>query len=82
MTNPTFSSPALGSTANVASGLFDPLLTAREGAALIPCSLPTWWRWVANGTLPPAVKLGGMSRWQQSEILAVIEKAKAARTAA
>ena len=46
----------------------DPLLTAREGAALIPCSLPTWWRWVASGTLPPAVKLGGMRRWPQSEI--------------
>lgn len=60
----------------------DPLLTAREGAALIPCSLPTWWRWVANGTLPPAVKLGGMSRWPQSEILAVIEKAKAASNVA
>jgi predicted DNA-binding transcriptional regulator AlpA len=59
--------------------VIDPLLTAREGAALIQCSLPTWWRWVANGTLPPAVKLGGMSRWPQSEILAVIEKAKAAR---
>lgn len=59
----------------------DPLLTAREGAALIPCSVPTWWRWVANGTLPPPVKLGGMSRWPKSEILAVVEAAKARRAA-
>ena len=60
----------------------DPLLTAREGACLLQISIPTFWRWVANGTLPKPVKLGGMSRWPQSEILAVIETAKAARTSA
>ena len=59
----------------------DPLLTAREGAAELQISEPTWWRWVANGTLPKPVKLGGLSRWPKSEILAVIETAKAARTA-
>ena len=58
----------------------DPLLTAREGAAELQVSVPTFWRWVANGTLPKAVKLGGMSRWPQSELLAVIERAKARRT--
>lgn len=58
----------------------DPLLTAREGAALLRVSIPTYWRWVAHGTLPKAVKLGGMSRWPQSELLAVIERAKADRT--
>lgn len=57
-------------------------VATREGAALMLCSLPTWWRWVANGTFRPAVELGGMSRWPQSEILVVIEKAKAARTVA
>lgn len=60
----------------------DPLLTAREGAALLQISVPTFWRWVAYGTLPKAVKLGGMSRWPRSELLAVIERAKAKRTAA
>lgn len=60
----------------------DPLLTAREGAALLCLSLPTFWRRVADGTVSKPVKLGGMSRWPRSEILEVVEKAKAARYAA
>lgn len=60
----------------------DPLLNAREGADLLQISVPTYWRWVANGTLPKAVKLGGMSRWPKSELLAFVEAAKAHRTAA
>ena len=60
----------------------DPLLTAREGAAELQISVPTFWRWVSNETLPKAVKLGGMSRWPRSELLAVIERAKAKRDAA
>jgi predicted DNA-binding transcriptional regulator AlpA len=60
----------------------DPLLTAREGAAELQISEPTFWRWVKQGIVPKAVKLGGMSRWPRSEILAVIERAKAARAAA
>lgn len=62
--------------------IIDPLLTAREGAAQLQVSEPTFWRWVKNGILPKAVKLGGMSRWPRSEILEVIERAKAQRTAA
>lgn len=60
----------------------DPLLTAREGAAELQISEPTYWRWVKQGILPKAVKLGGMSRWPRSEILAVIERAKAQRAIA
>ena len=60
----------------------DPLLTAREGAIQLQISVPTFWRWVANGILPKPVKLGGMSRWPQSELQAVVERAKAQRTAA
>ena len=60
----------------------DPLLTAREGASELQISVPTFWRWVANGNLPKAVKLGGMSRWPRSELIAVIERAKAKRDAA
>ena len=60
----------------------DPLLTAREGAIQLRISVPTFWRWVANGILPKPVKLGGMSRWPQSELQAVVERAKAQRTAA
>jgi predicted DNA-binding transcriptional regulator AlpA len=58
----------------------DPLLIARESAKILQISVPTFWRRVADGTIPQAVKLGGLSRWPQSEILAVIEDAKAARS--
>ncbi|CAN1573087.1 AlpA Predicted transcriptional regulator [Paracoccaceae bacterium] len=59
--------------------IIDPLLTAKEGAAILQISVPTFWRRVADETVPPPVKLGGLSRWPRSEILAVIEAAKAAR---
>ena len=59
----------------------DPLLIARESAAILQISVPTFWRHVANGLVPKPLKLGGLSRWPKSEILAVIETAKAARTA-
>ena len=61
--------------------IIDPLLTAGEGAALLQVSVPTFWRRVADGTIPKPVKLGALSRWPQSEILDVIEKAKAKRYA-
>lgn len=59
--------------------IIDPLLKAREGAAVLQMSVPTFWRRVADGTVPKPVKLGGLSRWPQSEILSVIEQAKARR---
>ena len=57
----------------------DPLLTAKESAAELQISVPTFWRWVANGTLRKPLKLGGMSRWPRSELIEFIEKAKAKR---
>ncbi|MEI4473357.1 helix-turn-helix transcriptional regulator [Frigidibacter sp. MR17.24] len=60
----------------------DPLLTAREGAEMLQVSVPTFWRRVADGTIPKPIKLGALSRWPQSEISEVIEKAKAQRHAA
>jgi predicted DNA-binding transcriptional regulator AlpA len=60
-------------------GLVDPLLTVRESARVLQISVPTFWRRVADGTVPKPLKLGGLSRWPESEILAVIEQAKAAR---
>ena len=57
----------------------DPLLTARESAALLQISIPTYWRRVADGTVPKPVKIGALSRWPQSEVLGVIEQAKARR---
>lgn len=60
----------------------DPLLDIREVAREIRASVPTAWRRVADGTLPRPIKIGGLSRWPRSEILAVIETAKVKRTAA
>jgi excisionase family DNA binding protein len=61
------------------TSLSDPLLTSAESAEILGTSEPTFWRWVREKRVPPAVKLGGLSRWPRSEILNVIEKAKAAR---
>lgn len=59
--------------------IIDPLLNAREGASVLQVSIPTFWRRVADGTVPKPVKIGALSRWPRSEIIAVIEKAKANR---
>ena len=59
--------------------LNDPLYTARESAAFLTISEPTFWRHVAEGKIPRPIKLGHLSRWPRSELLAVIEHAKAAR---
>ncbi len=60
----------------------DPLIRDKEGAAILGCSVPTFWRRVADGTIKRPVKIGGMSRWPLSEIEAVIDRAKAQREAA
>jgi predicted DNA-binding transcriptional regulator AlpA len=57
----------------------DPLLNIREVSALIRKSVPSVYRDVHNGIIPKPIKLGGASRWPQSEILDVIERAKAER---
>jgi len=59
----------------------DPLLTVRESAEILQISVPTFWRRVADGTVPQPLKIGALSRWPKSEIIAVIEKAKAQRHA-
>ncbi|MCJ1900958.1 AlpA family transcriptional regulator [Paracoccus versutus] len=63
----------------IPSAPIDPLLKDREAAPLLGISVPTFWRRVADGTIPKPIKLGALSRWPQSEILEVIERAKAAR---
>lgn len=68
------SAPASGAIENP-----DPLFTAREGCAFLGISEPTFWRHVAEGKLPKPIKLGRLSRWPKSELLAVIERAKVAR---
>ncbi|MFG1464197.1 DNA-binding protein [Xanthobacter sp. DSM 24535] len=59
----------------------DPLVSVDMGASLLGMSVASFWRRVADGTIPEPLKLGRLSRWPRSEILTVIEKAKAARTA-
>ncbi|MDH3264029.1 MAG: DNA-binding protein [Paracoccaceae bacterium] len=57
----------------------DQLIRDRECAEMLGASVATFWRRVADGTIPKPVRIGGMSRWPRSEIVAVIEAAKARR---
>lgn len=57
----------------------DPLLKVGEAAKMLSISVPSFWRRVADGSVPKPIKLGSSSRWLHSEILAVIEDAKARR---
>jgi len=62
--------------------LTDHLVSVRQGAAMLGISVPTFWRRVSDGTIPRPVKVGHLSRWPQSDIQAVIDRAKAARSVA
>jgi predicted DNA-binding transcriptional regulator AlpA len=62
--------------------IIDPLLKDHEGAAELGISVPSFWRRVADGTITKPIKLGGLSRWPRSEIMAVIERAKTVRDSA
>lgn len=59
----------------------DPLLKAREVAAMLQVSVATLYRQMDQGTLPRPVKLGSCSRWPQSEILAAVKAAGERRAA-
>lgn len=62
--------------------IFDPQLTLAsfrlvkdtEAAAIIGVSKATWWRRVADGTMPQPIRIGSITRWKLSEIAAAIEK--------
>lgn len=60
----------------------DPLIRDADGAFMMGCSKATFWRRVADGTIPAAIKIGGMSRWRLSDIETVISTAEAQREAA
>jgi excisionase family DNA binding protein len=57
----------------------DSLLTANEVAAFLQIGRVTLYRHIADGKIPAPIKIGALSRWPKSEILNVIETAKAAR---
>ena len=63
----------------MASSDTDVLIRDADAAALLGCSKATFWRRVADGTIPRPIKIGGMSRWLKSEILDVIRRAEARR---
>ncbi|MEM9059014.1 MAG: AlpA family phage regulatory protein [Pseudomonadota bacterium] len=58
------------------------LITDKEVADIIGCSRATVWRRVADGTLPQPLRIGGMTRWVDSEISGLIEQAMADREVA
>ena len=60
----------------------DTLLTDREVAAILGCSRSSLWRWAADGTVPRPLRIGGMSRWRQSDIKGLIDQAAEARKVA
>ncbi|MER8797198.1 DNA-binding protein [Mesorhizobium sp. M0984] len=72
----------MDTTLNDRTAKTDPLLNVREAAIVLEVSVPTFWRRVADKTVPRPIKLGGLSRWPRSEVLAVIDRLKAERTAA
>ncbi len=63
------------------TNFIDPLLNVKQSAAFLQVSVPTFWRRVKDGTVPKPIKIGTLSRWPQSEIVAVLEQAKARRAA-
>lgn len=58
----------------------DVLISAKRAAALLNISIPTFWRRVADGTVPKPIKIGSLSKWTEAEIIAVIDAAKSRRS--
>lgn len=54
----------------------DPLLKAREVAEMLSISIPSLYRRMADGTIPPPIKLGTLSRWARSDILHAVDLAR------
>ncbi|KQM34605.1 DNA-binding protein [Rhizobium sp. Leaf68] len=59
----------------------DPLLTDKEAAAYLGVTRQTIWANVKRGIIPQPLKIGGITRFPQSEILGVVEAAKQQRAA-
>ncbi|MBY5717653.1 helix-turn-helix domain-containing protein [Rhizobium leguminosarum] len=63
------------------TSIIDKLLTARESAAALDMSVPTFYRLLKDGRLPAPIRIGSHPRWPESEIQGVIETAKQLRAA-
>ena len=57
------------------------LLSVKECAALLSCSVPSIWRWVAAEQFPKPIKIGHLTRWPETEVLAFVSAAKETRNA-
>lgn len=57
----------------------DPLLKATEVAEMLNISVTSIYRRMADGTIPRPIKLGGLSRWSQADILSAMAAAKERR---
>jgi len=51
------------------------LIRDSEAATLLSCSRSTFWRRVADGTVPPPLRFGRIVRWRTDDIKDVIAKA-------
>ncbi|MEO3416811.1 helix-turn-helix domain-containing protein [Roseovarius sp. CAU 1744] len=60
----------------------DKLVSVKETAEILDCSVATVWRRIADGTLPKPMKIGPMTRLSLSELAKRIDAAKAQREAA
>ena len=58
------------------------LLTAAECCNRLDISKSTWWGWVSRGVAPKPIKLGGKSRWPESDLIQMLADAFADREAA
>ena len=50
------------------------LLRIGKVLEIIPVAKSTWWAGVKDGRFPEPVKLGGITAWKQSEVIALFEK--------
>ncbi len=55
------------------------LMSDQSSAAWLGLSRATFWRRVADGTLPRPIRLGGRTLWQRSELRAIIDNLAAER---
>lgn len=56
------------------------LRNVEDVCEIFKCSQSTVWRWVANGTFPQPIKIGGTSRWTQAALTGVIVAAQKGQT--
>lgn len=56
--------------------VIDPLLKAGEVGDMLRISIPSLYRRIDDGTIPPPIKLGHLSRWSRADIIAALATAR------